>query len=110
MTDLMCPGPVRLFTVEPDITLRVIYRVIGRGARQIATAADLTTAVVIAATTAAGSGEQVWVSSPDRWACCITRTTEGFVADQEVTAVPAPLDAIRRVLALITITPTGDIS
>jgi hypothetical protein len=110
MSDLMCPGPVRLFSIEPDDRIRVTYRVIGHDAREIATGHDLTVAVVIAATTSISTARPVWVSSPDRWACCITRTTEGFVADQEVTAVAAPLDAIRRVLALITITPTGDIS
>jgi hypothetical protein len=51
----------------------------------------------------------VWVCSPDRWACQITHTPDGWIAEQTGTTGAAPLDAIKRVLALITIpTTTGD--
>jgi hypothetical protein len=105
-----CPGPIRLFDVEPDTRSRVVYLVIGHDARQVATAVDLAAAVFIAASNAR-SGQPVWVSSPDRWACAITRTATGFTTEQAVTPTAAPLDAISRVLALIpTIPTTGDIS
>jgi hypothetical protein len=109
MSIVECPGPVRLFAVEPDSTSRRVYRVIGHDARQIASTVDLAAAVVIAATSSARSGHRVWVSSPDLWACAITHTTDGFLTEPEVTQIASPLDAIGRVLALITIpTTTGD--
>ena len=109
MTATMCPGPVRLFDVEPVERSRVVYQVIGLDARQVATATDLMAAVVVAAARSAASGQPVWVSSPDRWACQITHTADGWIAEQTVTPGAAPLDAIRRVLARITIpTTTGD--
>lgn len=108
MTAIMCPGPVRLFDVEPGERSRIVYQVIGSDARQVATATDLTAAVVIAATCSAKSRQLVWVLSPDRWACQITRTGDGWIAEQTVTSAAAPLDAITRVLALITIQTSGE--
>ena len=107
MSLVECPGPVRLFDVEPG-RARIVYQIIAMDARQVATATDLTAAVVIAAACTADSRQPVWVSSPDRWACQITRTGDGFAAQQTVTPGAAPIDAITRVLALITIQTTGD--
>jgi hypothetical protein len=107
MSVVECPGPVRLFAIEPDRTSRRVYRVIGHDASQIATTVDLAAAVVIAATSSARSGHRVWVSSPDLWA--ITHTTDGFLTEPAVTAIASPLDAIGRVLAMIAIpTTTGE--
>lgn len=109
MTAIMCPGPVRLFDVEPGDRSRIVYRVVASDVREIASARKLAAAVAVAATYSAETERTAWVSSPDRWACQITRTDAGWNAEQTGNTGAAPLDAIRRVLARITIpTTTGD--
>jgi hypothetical protein len=109
MTATMCPGPVRMFDVEPGDRDRIVYRVVACDVGEIATARKLAAAVAVAATYSAETERTVWVCSPDRWACQITHTGDGWIAEQTGTTGAAPLDAIRRVLARIAIpTTTGD--